>query len=233
MAESLQILLSIVGNTPLPTLLVIGGIVFLFFSIVDVTQIKVQPERRKTAAKWGTIMLLAGILLFAAPPISTALVSTATATDQLSPTLPPFTSPSTVTVTPAATFTAASTATLTLTPTFTSTPSPTQSCNQLKGENFKITSPTGPHGNVTDGSIVTQLNEHMPITWEPSYCPLTIKVFRGGVPVRTYESKQSGEITTDFLVTDYPSFTSGAWIEIKVWIPGASLPSDNVHIKLP
>jgi hypothetical protein len=102
----------------------------------------------------------------------------------------------------------------------------------LRIEDFKLTSPAGAHGPVTDGGQVPQLREHMPITWEPTYCPLTIKVFKGGIPVRTYESKQSGEITTNILLRDYP-FVRGDWIEIKVWIPEASLPSDNVHIKFP
>ena len=177
------------------------------------------------------VALISNIEKFKPPPLPT-VVFTSSSMPSL---IPSTTFTPTLMITSSPVYTSTLTLMLTATPfpTKTFSPSATPSCGQLRNSDFKITLPIGTHGAETNGNRVPQLKEHAPIAWEPSYCPLTIKVYRGGVPVRTYDSKQSGEISTDFLVTDYPGFTSGDWIEIKVWIPNATTPSDNIHIKLP
>ncbi len=56
-------------DTPIPTILVVGGIVFLFLAIVGqfVGQIHVPPERQKWAGIVGALLLFAGIALYVAP----------------------------------------------------------------------------------------------------------------------------------------------------------------------
>lgn len=130
-----------------------------------------------------------------------------------------------------------STETPTLTPTSTKTRTP---CEQLRIEDFKLTSPSGLHGDVNSSTPVPPLTFHAPITWEPSHCRLTIQVYRGSEPNREYILYASGELDTVNLNDDpyyrgvrFPLFIRGDWLEIKIFIDGESIASDNVHFKYP
>jgi hypothetical protein len=101
---------------------------------------------------------------------------------------------------------------------------------------FTLISPTGLHGDRTVGDDIPQLNEHASILWCPPDKRMDVALNVGGVEVRKYSSKLSGEIDTAFLMNDYnngKSLKYGDWVEIKIWEPKAATPSDNLHIKLP
>ncbi len=63
-------LLSQLSNTPVPNVLVIAGIVFLLLAVAGKVgaNLSVPPNRQKTAALVGTILLISGIAIFMAPP---------------------------------------------------------------------------------------------------------------------------------------------------------------------
>jgi hypothetical protein len=71
-------------DTPVPTILVIGGMVFLFLAIAgQITgEIKVPTGRQKISAVLGIILLVSGILLYVIPS-STAETLTSTPTSTL------------------------------------------------------------------------------------------------------------------------------------------------------
>jgi hypothetical protein len=113
-------------------------------------------------------------------------------------------------------------------------------CALLRNGDFKLTSPPGLHGYVVAPTPVPPLLVHVPITWEPSHCRLTIQVYMGGVPMREYRLYASGELDTVnlnkspfFRGLKFPVFIRGDWIEIKIFIDGESSPSDNVHLLYP
>ena len=63
-------LLTQLSNTPVPNVLVIAGIVFLLLAVAGKVgaNLSVPPNRQKTAALVGTILLISGIAIFMAPP---------------------------------------------------------------------------------------------------------------------------------------------------------------------
>jgi len=56
-------------GTPLPTLLVVGGIVFLFLAVVgEITgKFKLEDKQQKWSAIIGTLLLFSGIVLYVVP----------------------------------------------------------------------------------------------------------------------------------------------------------------------
>ncbi len=164
------------------------------------------------------------------PTLTPTHTSTPTPTPTPLPTLTPTYTPTSI-PTPTLTPTYTPTPVPTLTPTRKPipTPTPTPPCGTITS--FKITSPVGVHGPVTDGSIVRELKEDAPISWDPSYCPMTIQVYWGSTLRLTWESKKSGEMNTAAI--SHPHQFD--WVEIKIWIPGANATAavDNVHVKLP
>jgi 4-amino-4-deoxy-L-arabinose transferase-like glycosyltransferase len=62
--------LAALKDTPIPTLLVIAGIVFLLLSIAGqlAGRIAVPPERQRWAAVIGGILLISGVALYVVPP---------------------------------------------------------------------------------------------------------------------------------------------------------------------
>jgi len=111
-------------GTPLPTLLVVGGIVFLFLAVVgEITgKFKLEDKQQKWSAIIGTLLLFSGIVLYVVPPTPPPPTPTPT------PSPPPDTPTRTPTNTPTPTATATLTSTLTPTPTTvtpTSTPTAT------------------------------------------------------------------------------------------------------------
>jgi hypothetical protein len=69
-------LLSELSNTPVPNVLVIAGIVFLLLAVAGKVgaNLSVPPNRQKTAALVGTILLVSGIAIFMVPPGSKSRV---------------------------------------------------------------------------------------------------------------------------------------------------------------
>ena len=65
-------------NTPVPTILIVGGLVFLFLAIVGqfVGEINVPKERQKWAGLIGTLLLVSGVVLYAAPVPPSVLTPT-------------------------------------------------------------------------------------------------------------------------------------------------------------
>ncbi len=57
-------------DTPIPTILVVAGIVFLLLSIAGqlAGRINVPPERQRQAAIIGGLLLVVGVVLHVAPP---------------------------------------------------------------------------------------------------------------------------------------------------------------------
>lgn len=57
-------------DTPIPTILVVAGIVFLILSIADhlAGKIVVSPDRKRLAAAIGTVLIVLGITLYIIPP---------------------------------------------------------------------------------------------------------------------------------------------------------------------
>jgi hypothetical protein len=66
----MESVLAALKDTPIPTILVIAGIVFLLLSIAGqlAGRIVVPPERQRQAMIIGCILMLAGIALHVAPP---------------------------------------------------------------------------------------------------------------------------------------------------------------------
>ena len=58
-------------NTPVPTILVVGGIVFLFLAVVGqfAGKIDVPPKRQKWAGIIGALLLFSGVALYVVPPV--------------------------------------------------------------------------------------------------------------------------------------------------------------------
>jgi uncharacterized protein YkwD len=108
-------------NTPLPAILVVGGLVFLlvaFVAQIEVGKVKVQTRRPRLAGAVGVLLLLSGVALYgvtapALPPAATAVVAST----------PPAVALAEETAT--ATSTATEAAAPTGTPTTTSTATPT------------------------------------------------------------------------------------------------------------
>ncbi len=69
-------LLSQLSKTPVPNVLVIAGIVFLLLAVAGKVgaNLSVPPNRQKTAALVGTILLVSGIAMFMVPPGSKSQV---------------------------------------------------------------------------------------------------------------------------------------------------------------
>ena len=74
--------ISAIANTPIPTILIVAGIVFLLLAIADKIygEIRVSASRRKQALIVGVILLLVGLLVQLAP-IFISEKSTAFSTD--------------------------------------------------------------------------------------------------------------------------------------------------------
>jgi hypothetical protein len=83
-SDVIQILKAFV-DTPLPSMLVVAGIIFLFFSFADVINIYIIPEYRPWLRLLGIGFLVAGLLLYAVSRMNgsvapQALLSTTTTT---------------------------------------------------------------------------------------------------------------------------------------------------------
>jgi hypothetical protein len=77
-------------NTPVPTILVVGGLVFLFLAVVGqfVGQIEVSPERQKWAGLIGFLLLISGVGLYVvpvSPSVPTPTIVAAIALDTSTP----------------------------------------------------------------------------------------------------------------------------------------------------
>lgn len=68
-------------NTPVPTILVVGGIVFLFLAVVGqfAGKIQVDPKRQKLAGIIGALLLLSGVALYVVPVSPSVEISTSEA----------------------------------------------------------------------------------------------------------------------------------------------------------
>jgi hypothetical protein len=66
----MESILAALKDTPIPTLLVIAGIIFLLLSIAGqlAGRIAVPPERQRWAAVMGGILLVSGVALYVVPP---------------------------------------------------------------------------------------------------------------------------------------------------------------------
>lgn len=98
-------------DTPIPTILVIGGLVFLFLSMNGQfsTKAKIPPHRQRFSAILGIILLLSGIFLYVIPALTAeTVIPLPTSTSTLVP--PTLTNTFTPSPTPS------DTSTLTLTP---------------------------------------------------------------------------------------------------------------------
>jgi len=62
-------LISLLNDTPIPTILVVSGVVFLFLALAGqiAGKLEVPPARQKWAAAIGAVFLGAGLLLYLAP----------------------------------------------------------------------------------------------------------------------------------------------------------------------
>ena len=62
-------LISSLAETPLPTILVIGGVFLLILAVVTELdgKIKIRPQRQKIAAVFGILLILVGIMLYVLP----------------------------------------------------------------------------------------------------------------------------------------------------------------------
>lgn len=126
MSDLVQIAKALV-DTPLPTLLFVAGIIFLFFSFVDVINFYPPPESRPWLRVFGIVFLVAGVFLYVASHSNQVSSPNSTTAQQVQPTPPP----AQLTITamlsstappiPSPTFTK----TWTPSPTATSTPTPT------------------------------------------------------------------------------------------------------------
>jgi len=56
--------LGALANTPIPTILVIGGIFFLLLAVASVKGIKPSPQRQQLSGYFGIGLIVAGIILF-------------------------------------------------------------------------------------------------------------------------------------------------------------------------
>lgn len=65
-------LISSLSETPLPTILVIGGVFLLILAVVTELdgKIKIKPQRQKIAAVFGILLILVGVLLYLLPGAS-------------------------------------------------------------------------------------------------------------------------------------------------------------------
>lgn len=70
-------LLSSLSETPLPTILVIGGVFLLILAVVTELdgKIKIKPQRQKIAAVFGIVLILVGVLLYLLPGTKTGSAS--------------------------------------------------------------------------------------------------------------------------------------------------------------
>jgi len=78
-------IISALQNTPVPTILVVGGIAFLFLAVIGqfAADIKVSRERQVMAAVMGALLLFFGVALYAVPvssPDSTSTIAPAQTT---------------------------------------------------------------------------------------------------------------------------------------------------------
>lgn len=76
---------AVLKDAPIPTLLVVGGMVFLVLAVAGpiAGKIEIPPERQKWAGGIGTILLISGLVLYLLPntregPINPPLVATQT-----------------------------------------------------------------------------------------------------------------------------------------------------------
>jgi hypothetical protein len=67
-------LLSALSNTPLPTILVVAGILFWILAIAGslAGKVTVEPAKQKTAGLVGSALIVSGLVLFFAGPINPA-----------------------------------------------------------------------------------------------------------------------------------------------------------------
>jgi hypothetical protein len=67
----MESVLAALKDTPIPTILVIAGIVFLLLSVVGqlAGRITVPPERQRQAAIIGCLLVVVGVALHVAPPL--------------------------------------------------------------------------------------------------------------------------------------------------------------------
>jgi hypothetical protein len=68
-------IVSVLKDTPIPTILVVSGIVFLFLALAGqiAGRLEVPPERQKWSALAGALLLSAGLLLYLIPAHPQAL----------------------------------------------------------------------------------------------------------------------------------------------------------------
>jgi hypothetical protein len=62
-------IVAVLKDTPIPTILVVSGIVFLFLALAGqiAGKLEVPPERQKWSALAGAVLLTAGLLLYISP----------------------------------------------------------------------------------------------------------------------------------------------------------------------
>jgi hypothetical protein len=67
--ENMDSILALLKDTPIPTILVLSGVVFLFLALAGqiAGKLEVPPARQKWAAAAGVVFLGAGLLLYLAP----------------------------------------------------------------------------------------------------------------------------------------------------------------------
>ena len=73
---------SAIASTPIPTILVIGGIFFLLLAVASIKGIKPSPQRQKLSAYIGAGLIVVGILLYLSaisPDTNTDLTATPSA----------------------------------------------------------------------------------------------------------------------------------------------------------
>jgi hypothetical protein len=69
-ALPMESVVAVLKDTPVPTILVVAGILFLLLAIAGQVagRITVAPERQRWAAVMGSILLIAGLALYVVPP---------------------------------------------------------------------------------------------------------------------------------------------------------------------
>jgi hypothetical protein len=72
--------LAAIASTPIPTILVVGGIFFLLLAVASIKGIKPSPQRQKLSAYIGAGLIIVGILLYLFAILSDTTTETATPT---------------------------------------------------------------------------------------------------------------------------------------------------------
>ncbi len=132
--DMLKEILTAINTTPLPTILVVAGLIFLLVGVITLEKpivIKLN-KKEKTVARWiGTLILVLGIALYVLPFIissvsaaPTEITMTPTPEDALTSPEPTLTTTPSLDLTPALTPIASPTPTLSPTPVVPASPSP-------------------------------------------------------------------------------------------------------------